>query len=110
MPAIIDSAPDCVTHEAGTETARVDDSADFILQANYEQCNAEDFPGGFMTFGPGETYGDTGEAADTAYMILTWLGIAFMVAVLLAWIVWEHRHLIAYAVHRVPGGRGRSRT
>ena len=104
MPAIIDSAPDCVTHEVGTETARVDDSADFILQANYQDC------AGFMTFGPGSTYGPEGEGAETAYMILTWLGIAFMVAVLIAWVLWEHRHLIAYAAGRVTGGRGGTRT
>jgi hypothetical protein len=104
MPAIIDSAPDCVTHEVGTETARVDDSADFILQANYQDC------AGFMTFGPGSTYGPEGEGAETAYMILTWLGIAFMVAVLVAWVLWEHRHLIAYAAGRVTGGRGGTRT
>ena len=104
MPAIIDSSPECVTNEIGTETERVDDSADFILQANYEDC------AGFMTFGPGETYGPEGEAAETAYMILTWLGIAFMVAVLIAWVLWEHRHLIAYAAGRVTGGRGGTRT
>ena len=63
-----------------------------------------------MTFGPGETYGPEGQAAETAYMILTWLGIAFMVAVLLAWVLWEHRHLIAYAAGRVTGGRGGTRT
>jgi hypothetical protein len=104
MPAIIDSAPDCVTHEPGTETARVDDSADFILQNNYQDC------AGFGTFMPGSTYGPEGESAETAYYILTWLGIAFMVAVLVAWVVWEHRHLIAYAAHRVAGGRGANRT
>ena len=104
MPAIIDSAPDCVTHEVGTETARVDDSADFILQANYQDC------AGFMTFGPGSTYGPEGQGAETAYMILTWVGIAFMVAVLIAWVLWEHRHLIAYAAGQVTGGRGGTRT
>ena len=36
MPAIIDSAPDCVTSVAGAKPA--DDSADFILQAAYEKC------------------------------------------------------------------------
>jgi hypothetical protein len=110
MAALIDSAPECVTDVKGTAADRLDDSADFVLQANYEQCNGEDFPGGFMTFGPGETYGDTGDAAEAAYMILTWLGIAFMVAALLAWVVWEHRHLIAYAAGRVTGGRGGTRT
>jgi hypothetical protein len=105
MAAIIDSAPECVTKDVGTETERVDDSADFVLGNNYEDC------AGFMTFGPGSTYGPEGEAAETAYMILTWLGIAVMVAVLLAWVLWEHRHLIAYAAHRLPGGRGaRNRT
>ena len=98
MPAIIDSAPDCVTHEAGTETARVDDSADFILQNNYQDC------AGFMTFGPGSTYGPEGEAANTAYMVLTWLGIAVMVAALIAWILYENRHLVAYAATRIRRG------
>ncbi|MGH2589182.1 MAG: hypothetical protein ACRDGW_00120 [Actinomycetota bacterium] len=104
MPAIIDSAPECVTNEVGTEDARVEDSADFILQANYEDC------AGFMTFGPGSTYGPEGEAADTAYYILTWLGIGFMVFVLIAWVIWEHRHLLAYAAGHVTGGRGGNRT
>ena len=36
MPAIIDSAPSCVTHNSGAIPA--DDSADFILQANYKDC------------------------------------------------------------------------
>jgi hypothetical protein len=104
MPALINSAPECVTHEIGTEDARVKDSADFIIQANYQDC------AGFMTFGPGSTYGPEGTSADTAYYILTWLGIAFMVAALIAWVVWEHRHLIAYAAGRVTGGRGGTRT
>jgi hypothetical protein len=97
MPAVIDSAPDCVLREPGTETARVDDSADFILQANFEDC------AGFMTFGPGTAYGETG--ADTAYYVLTYLGIAFTIAVLIGWVVFEHRHLIAYAAHRIPRRR-----
>ena len=50
MPAIIDSAPSCITNVAGAKPA--DDSADFIIQAAYEKC------AGFMTFGPGSTYGD----------------------------------------------------
>ncbi len=45
MPAIINSAPDCITHVEGAKPA--DDVADFILQANYQDC------AGFMTFGPG---------------------------------------------------------
>ena len=76
MPAIINSAPDCVTHGAGSETARVEDSADFILQNNYQDC------AGFGTFMPGSTYGDEGSGAETIYMIVTWLGIVVMVAVL----------------------------
>jgi hypothetical protein len=97
MPAVIDSAPDCVIREAGTETARVDDSADFILQANFEDC------AGFMTFGPGTVYGESG--AETAYYVLTYIGIAFTVAVLLAWVLYERRRLLAYARSRVGPGR-----
>ena len=63
MPALIDSSPGCVVSNEAAEPA--DDSADFILQANYEDCT------GFMTFGPGSTYGDEGTAAETAYYILT---------------------------------------
>ena len=55
MPAIIDSAPDCVTSVDGAKPA--DDSADFIIQAAYEKC------AGIMTFGPGSTYGDEGAGA-----------------------------------------------
>jgi hypothetical protein len=88
MPGIINSAPDCVTHAVGSESARVDDSADFILQNDYSDC------AGFMTFGPGSTYGEDGSGADTAYMILTWLGIVVMLVVLVAWVVYENRRLI----------------
>ena len=89
MPAIINSAPDCVTHGAGSESARVEDSADFILQNNFQDC------AGFGTFMPGSTYGDEGTGAETLYMILTWLGIVVMVAVLVAWVLYENRRLIA---------------
>ena len=58
MPAIIDSAPSCITSVAGAKPA--DDSADFIIQAAYENC------AGFMTFGPGSTYGDEGAAPPRA--------------------------------------------
>ena len=85
MPAIIDSAPDCVTSIDGAKPA--DDSADFILQGAYENC------AGIMTFGPGSTYGEGGAAATSAYMILTWIGIIFMVAVLVAWVWTENRRL-----------------
>jgi hypothetical protein len=96
MPAVIDSAPDCVVHEAGTETARANDSADFILQADYKDCT------GFMTFGPGTAYGDTG--ANSAYYVLTYIGIAFTIAVLIAWVLYENRHLLAYTATHVRGG------
>jgi hypothetical protein len=97
MPLIIDSSPTCVTNTEGAKPA--DDSADFILQANYEEC------AGFMTFGPGSTYGDEGSGAETAYMILTWLGIVVTVLVLVAWVVYENRRLIEYSV-RGRLGRG----
>jgi hypothetical protein len=96
MPAIINSAPDCVTHEAGSETARVEDSADFILQANYEDC------AGIGTFMPGSTYGDEGSGAETAYMVLSWLGIVVTVVVLVAWVLYENRRLIAAVVRPGP--------
>jgi TM2 domain-containing membrane protein YozV len=88
MPGIINSAPDCVTHAAGSEAARVKDTADFILQGDYKDC------AGFMTFGPGSTYGDGGTGAADLYMILTWLGIVVMLAVLVGWVIYENRRLI----------------
>jgi hypothetical protein len=97
MPAIIDSAPDCIAHISGAKPA--DDSADFILQAAYEKC------AGIMTFGPGTTYGEDGTSAATAYYVLTWIGIAVMVAVIIAWVVYEDRRLWRH-VDRI---RGRTR-
>jgi hypothetical protein len=85
MPAIIDSAPDCITSVDGARPA--DDSADFIIQAAYEEC------AGIMTFGPGSTYGEGGAAAAGAYYVLTWIGIIVMVAALVAWVVFEQRRL-----------------
>jgi hypothetical protein len=96
MPGIINSAPDCVTHDKGSESARVEDSGDFILQSNYEDC------AGFGTFMPGSTYGDEGSGAESIYMILTWVGIVVTVAVLVAWVLYENRRLIA----AVAGARG----
>jgi hypothetical protein len=90
MPGLIDSSPSCVVSNEAAEPA--DDSADFILQANYEDC------AGFMTFGPGSTYGDEGTGAETAYMILTWLGIVVTVVVLVGWMLYENRRLIEYSV------------
>jgi hypothetical protein len=97
MPAIIDSAPSCVTSVDGAKPA--DDSADFILQAAYENC------AGFMTFGPGSTYGEEGTGAATSYMVLTWIGIAVMVAVLVFWVYFENRRLHAHRLI-LRGGTG----
>jgi hypothetical protein len=88
MPLLIDSAPDCIVHKEGYSA---DDIADFVLQDNFKDC------AGFGTFGPGSTYGEDGSGAESLYMIVTWLGIAVMVAVLIAWVVYENRRLIAAA-------------
>ena len=103
MPAIIDSAPDCVIHEEvdGTDEASVtangEDSLDFVVGNNYF---SEDAPcAGFMTFGPGTTYASEdapGEGANGAYMALTWIGIAAMLIVLLMWMYFENKRLVAY--------------
>lgn len=97
MAAIIDSAPDCIIREPGTEEARVEDSADFVMGDNWQDC------AGFMTFGPGSTYGPEGTGAETLYMILTWAGIALMVFTLVAWTLYENRRLITYAAARLGG-------
>lgn len=89
MPGIIDSAPDCVTH---VQEAGGDDVADFILQANYQDC------AGFMTFGPGSTYGDEGAAAATSYYVLIGLGAAVMVAAFIIWVIVENRELVRFAL------------
>lgn len=98
MPLLIDSAPDCIVHKEGATPA--DDIADFILQDRYSDC------AGIMTFGPGSTYGEDGAAATTQYMLLTWIGIAVMVAVLVWWIVSENRTLLAYTLKNPLGARG----
>jgi hypothetical protein len=95
MPLIIDSAPDCITHREGAEPA--DDSVDFILQANYQDC------AGFMTFGPGTTWGDEGAAAATSYYFLIWIGAAVMVVMFIAWLVVENRTLVGYAARNALG-------
>ena len=95
MPGIIDSAPECVVSNEVAEPA--DDSADFILQANYEEC------AGFMTFGPGSTYGDEGAAAETLYYVLTWLGIVATAVALVAWVIYENRQLIAHVARYKAG-------
>ena len=94
MPAIIDSAPSCIAHVSGAKPA--DDSADFVLQAAYDKC------AGIMTFGPGTTYGDGGTSAATSYYVLTWIGIAVMVFVLVAWVLFENRRLVEH-VARLRG-------
>jgi hypothetical protein len=114
MPAIINSAPDCITHGAGSEAARVDDTADFILQNNYQDC------AGFGTFMPGSTYGPDGSGAESLHYIVTWLGIVVMIAVLVAWVLYENRRLVQAAMGFTqaeppaggppqPGGVGDSR-
>ena len=90
MPAIIDSAPDCIAKVSGAKPA--DDSADFILQAAYEKC------AGIMTFGPGSTYGEDGAGAGSAYIVLTVIGIAVMVLAILAWVLYEDRRLRKHAL------------
>jgi hypothetical protein len=89
MPAVIDSSPSCVNETEGyVEDFEGDvDEVDFILQADYVDC------AGFMTFGPGSTYGEGGAGAETAYMVLTWIGIVFMVAALVAFVYFEYRRL-----------------
>ena len=94
MPAIINSAPDCITHKEGYNA---DDIADFILQDNFKDC------GGFMTFGPGSTYGDGGAGAAGSYMVLTWIGIVVMVLAFAAWVIYENRRLIEYAARSALG-------
>ena len=104
MPAIIDSAPDCVAHTQvdGTDEASVtangEDSADFVVGDDYQACFDGD--GGFMTFGPGSTYGDEGVGANGAYMALTWIGITVMVIVLIGWMAVENKRLVAYVANR----------
>jgi hypothetical protein len=97
MAAIIDSAPDCVTRVEGGDNF-AEDGADFILQDNYADC------AGFGTFMPGSTYGEDGSGAETAYMILVWLGIFVTLAVLAAWIIYENRQLVRH-VARFGGPR-----
>jgi hypothetical protein len=99
VPAIIDSAPDCIIHISGAKPP--DDSADFILQAAYLKCQ------GIMTFGPGTTYGEGGSSATTAYYVLTWIGIIVTVLVIVAWMIYEDRRLWAHVARiqrRTHGG------
>jgi hypothetical protein len=97
MAAIIDSAPSCVTDVDGAQPA--DDSADFILQAAYEDC------AGFMTFGPGSTYGEEGAGAAGAYYVVTVIGMLVTIAVLVYWVYFENRRLHAHRL-TLRGGTG----
>jgi hypothetical protein len=100
MPAIIDSAPGCIHSVSGAVKG---DDADFILQSTYAKCQ------GFMTFGPGSTYGDGGHSAATMYYIVTAVGIAVTVIVLVAWVLVERRRLLSHAIRltsRSPDARG----
>jgi hypothetical protein len=90
MPGIINSAPDCITHKEGGQ-GFAEDGADFILQSNFQDC------AGFGTFMPGSTYGEDGSGAESIYMILTWVGIVVTLLVLVAWVLYENRRLIAAA-------------
>jgi hypothetical protein len=98
VPAIIDSAPDCIAHISGAKPA--DDSADFILQAAYLKCH------GIMTFGPGTTYGEGGTSATTAYYVLTWIGIIVSVLVIVAWVMYEDRRLWGHVARIRARGTG----
>lgn len=95
MPGIIDSAPDCVETVDGAVDG---DADDFILQGAYEEC------AGFMTFGPGSTYGEEGTSAEALYYFVTGLGIAFILLALLAWVLFEHRRLVAHSLRLRPTG------
>jgi hypothetical protein len=99
MPAIINSAPDCIQSIGGAKPP--DDSADFILQAGYQKC------AGIQTFGPGTVWGDGGHSAATAYYVLTWIGIVVTVLVLVCWVLYEDRRLWSHVARirsRTRGG------
>lgn len=89
MPAIINSAPDCVQHLSGATKGDVDD---FVVGAAYQKCE------GIMTFGHGSTYGDGGHGATTAYYVLQYVGIVVTVAMLVAWVIAENRTLREHAL------------
>jgi hypothetical protein len=97
MPAVINSAPDCVIHSEGYSE---EDIADFILNDNYADCAS------IMTFGPGSTYGPEGTGAEGLYMVLTWVGIVFMIVALIAWVYLEHRRLMGREIMPRGGGTG----
>ena len=95
MPAIIDSAPDCIV--------------------NIERCEARGrlrrlHPAGGVREVRGHhdvrprhhlRRGWRG-AANGAYYVLTWIGIVVMVAVIVYWVIWENRRLMNF-VNRARG-------
>jgi hypothetical protein len=97
MPGIIDSSPDCVTHNTAQNA---DDIADFIIQQNFQDC------AGFMTFGPGSTWGEGGASAAGTYYVLIWIGAAVMVAAFVAWVIVENKQLVDFTRRRALGGNG----
>ena len=99
MPAIIDSAPECVTSVEGAKPA--DDSADFIIQAAYEKC------AGHHDLRPRQHVRGGGRRRDDGYMVLTWIGIIVMVVAIVAWMVYEDRRLRGHA-RGSASGRSRS--
>ena len=98
MPAIIDSAPDCIAHVAGAKPA--DDSADFIIQAAYEKC-----AGIHDVRARAARTATTAPAPPARTCVLTWIGIAVMVAVLVYWVCCgEPRRLHGHRTRRPRGG------
>lgn len=99
MPLLIDSAPECIK-AAGNSSPDAADTADFIVQGPYADC------AGIMTFGPGSTYGPDGVAAATGYYILTAIGMAFFVIVLIAWVWYENYRLKSHVERIATNGAG----
>ena len=92
MPAIIDSAP--TASRASPAPSRADDSADFIIQAAYENC------AGVHDVRPRGDLRGRGAGAARTYLVLTWIGIAVMVAVLVFWV---SRRTAGCTRHRLIG-------
>ena len=98
MPAIIDSAPDCVVSEQvdGTDEASVTANGEDSPTARGNNYFSEETPcSGFMTFGPG-SMGKRARAPTAPTWPPTWIGIAVMVVVLIMWMFLENRRLVHY--------------